>query len=90
MEIYIDINMIAANSPKETVKIVSIKRSFPAFNTLYIIYARHRAKNPFCFHLTGFLILFKIDKRIWPKMKKNYGEKYEQDGQMDRSKADER
>jgi hypothetical protein len=27
-------------------------------------------KNPFYFHLTGFLILFKIDKTIWPKMKK--------------------
>jgi hypothetical protein len=28
-------------------------------------------KNPFSFHLTGFLILFKIDKTIWPKRKKS-------------------
>jgi hypothetical protein len=38
------------------------------------------SKDPFSFHLPGFLILFKIDKTIWPKMKKNHGEKYEQDG----------
>jgi len=28
------------------------------------------SKNPFCFQLPGFQILFKIDKTIWPKMKK--------------------
>jgi len=27
---------------------------------------------------------------IWPKMKKNHGEKYEQDGRLDGIKADER
>jgi hypothetical protein len=75
MEIYIDINRIEANTPEETVKAVAVKRSFPSFNTLYIIYGRHHAKQPFCFHLQGFLILFKIDKTIRPKMKKTMEEK---------------
>ena len=46
MEIYIDVNMIAANSPKETVKNSYTKRSFPSLNT-YILYMEDTMpKNP--------------------------------------------
>jgi hypothetical protein len=57
----------------------------------YILYMEDTVlQNPFSFHLAGFLILFKIDKTIWPKMKNPRGEIYEQNIQLDRSKVDER